>query len=88
MLDTDSEEPGGGSNNILKDLQGRYDEDMDALMAMLRKQQGCEMSERERQALLLRLRREKRRAAMEDNFDEAALLLGLSERNRLNMEEK
>ncbi|XP_071784125.1 uncharacterized protein [Asterias amurensis] len=86
--DSDSDDAGGSSTNILKDLQGRLDDDMDALMAMLRRQQGREMSEKERQALLLRLRREKRRAAMEDNFDEAALLLGLSERNRLNMEEK
>lgn len=85
---SDSDDAGGSSTNIFKDLQGRFDDDMDALMAMLRQQQGREMSEKERQALLLRLRREKRRAAMEDNFDEAALLLGLSERNRLNMEEK
>ncbi|XP_038068700.1 trichohyalin-like isoform X2 [Patiria miniata] len=87
--ESDSEDPaGGGGHNVLRDLQSRYDEDMDALMALLRRQQNGELSERERQALLLRLRREKRRAAMEDNFDEAALLLGLAERNRLNMEER
>ncbi|XP_022097553.1 trichohyalin-like isoform X2 [Acanthaster planci] len=87
--ESDSEEAGTtAGHNLLLDLQSRYNEDMDALMALLRRQQGNEMSERERQALLLRLRREKRRAAMEDNFDEAALLLGLAERNKLNMEER
>ena len=45
-------------------------------------------AERRRQAELARLRREKRQAERESKFDEAALVLGLAERNRLNLEER
>ena len=45
-------------------------------------------AEKRRQAELARLRREKRQAERESKFDEAALVLGLAERNRKNLEEK
>ena len=39
------------------------------------------MSEKERQAELIRLKQEQRRAKMEEKFGSAALMLGLAERN-------
>ena len=45
-------------------------------------------AEKRRQAELARLRREKRQAERESKFDEAALVLGLAERNRQNLEER
>eukprot|EP00057_Strongylocentrotus_purpuratus_P011445 XP_011665919.1 PREDICTED: trichohyalin isoform X2 [Strongylocentrotus purpuratus] len=86
--DAEVEEENAKRGNILKDLQQRHDEELNAIMMLLRQQQNQYLSERERQELLLRLRREKRRAAKESNFDEAAILLGLAERNKANMEEK
>lgn len=85
---TEVEEEKAKRGNILKDLQQRHDEELNAIMMLLRQQQNQYLSERERQELLLRLRRERRRAAKESNFDEAAILLGLAERNKANMEEK
>ncbi|XP_071961658.1 uncharacterized protein [Antedon mediterranea] len=93
-LDTDDEDEefelneNKTSGNIMKDIQLRFDDELEAMMKLLRGQHGQYMSEQERQALLLRLRREKRRAEKEDNFDEAALLLGLAERNKMSLEEK
>ena len=46
------------------------------------------MSERERQAELVRLRREKLLAQREDNFENAALLIGLSERQQAEAAER
>ena len=46
------------------------------------------MSEKERQAELLRLRREKRQAAREDKFENAAMLIGLAERHQAEADEK
>ncbi len=46
------------------------------------------LSEKERQAELVRLRREKRNAEMEDKFDNAALLIGLAERQRQDADDK
>ena len=40
------------------------------------------LTERDRQALLVRLMREKRQAEKEGNFEEAALLMGLLERQQ------
>ena len=82
---TDDDKPGG---NLLKDLQYRYDDELEAIMALLQKQRDRELSERERQELLLRLRLERRRAERENNFDQAAMLMGLAERNRLSLEER
>ena len=76
------------SGNILKDLQYRYDNELEAILALLQRQRDRELSERERQELLLRLRLERRRAEREGNFDEAALLMGLAERNKLSLEER
>ena len=45
-------------------------------------------AEKRRQAELVRLRREKRQAERESQFDAAALVLGLAERNRQNLEER
>ena len=45
-------------------------------------------NERERQAELMRLRLEKRKAEREGNFESAALVLGLAERNQASKEEK
>lgn len=46
------------------------------------------LSERERQALLARLKREQLRAKLEEKFGSAALVLGLAERQRKNAEER
>ena len=54
----------------------------------LKEEQDRQAAERRRQAELARLRREKRQAERESKFDEAALVLGLAERNRQNLEER
>ncbi|XP_032219683.2 trichohyalin [Nematostella vectensis] len=82
------EEEAKSSGNILKDLQNRFDDEKDALLRRLREEQDRLLAEKRRQAELARLRREKRLAEREGRFDDAALLLGLAERNRLNLEEK
>ncbi|EDO46860.1 predicted protein, partial [Nematostella vectensis] len=82
------EEEAKSSGNILKDLQNRFDDEKDALLRRLREEQDRLLAEKRRQAELSRLRREKRLAEREGRFDDAALLLGLAERNRLNLEEK
>ena len=46
------------------------------------------LSERERQALLARLKREQLKAKLEEKFGSAALVLGLAERQRKNAEER
>lgn len=46
------------------------------------------MRERERQAELARLRMEARKADREANFDGAALVLGLAERNKAAVEDR
>ena len=46
------------------------------------------LTERERQAELVRLRREKRKAEQEDNFENAARLIGLAERQRAHAEHR
>lgn len=51
-------------------------------MAKLRGDNERFLSERQRQAELARLRREKLKAKQEDKFDSAALVLGLAERNQ------
>lgn len=49
-------------------------------MASLRKQDEKLMEERKRQAALAKLRREQRKARHEENFDAAALVIGLAQR--------
>ena len=46
------------------------------------------LSERERQALLARLKREQLKAKLEEKFGSAALVLGLAERQRKSAEER
>ena len=46
------------------------------------------LSERERQALLARLKREQLKARLEEKFGSAALVLGLAERQRKDAEER
>jgi len=60
----------------------RYDDEKDALLARLRGDNERFLSERQRQAELARLRRERLKAKQEDKFDSAALVLGLAERNQ------
>lgn len=55
---------------------------------LTQEQQDRLQAEKQRQAELVRLRREKRQADMEGRFDSAALVLGLAERNRQNLEER
>lgn len=83
-----NEEQTASTGNILQDLQNRYDEEKDALLRRLQEEQDRMAAEKRRQAELARLRREKRQAEREANFDEAALVLGLAERNRQNLEER
>ena len=83
-----NEEQTASTGNILQDLQNRYDEEKDALLRRLQEEQDRMAAEKRRQAELVRLRREKRQAEREANFDEAALVLGLAERNRQNLEER
>lgn len=51
-----------------------------ALMATLRNQDERLMQERKRQAALAKLRREQRKARQEENFDAAALVIGLAQK--------
>ena len=67
---------------LLSGLQDRYEEEKDLLLARLRGSEKVFMSERERQAELVRLRQEQRKAAKEGRFDTAAMLMGLAERNK------
>ena len=85
MLD---DEQATSTGNILQDLQNRFEQEKDALLRRLQEEQDRLAAEKRRQAELARLRREKRKAEREANFDEAALVLGLAERNRQNLEER
>lgn len=76
------------SKNPLDDLQRRFDQEKDALLARLRGAENQYLSERERQAELARLKRELRKAQKEDDFEAAALVLGLAERNQAAAEER
>lgn len=49
-------------------------------MATLRNQDERLMQERKRQAALAKLRREQRKARQEENFDAAALVIGLAQK--------
>lgn len=74
--------------NLLGDLEARFDAEKEALLAMLHGAEGQAISERERQAELLRLRLETRKGQMEDRFDTAAIMLGLAERNQAAANER
>ena len=68
-------------------LKNRYEEEKDALLAALRGADDKLKDERERQAALARLRREERQARQEDNFYQAAMVLGLAQALQTNLEE-
>ena len=74
--------------SLLDSLDRRFEEERDALMAKLLGANNQFLSERERQALLARLKREQLKARLEDKFDSAALVLGLAERQRKDAEER
>eukprot|EP00111_Clytia_hemisphaerica_P002852 TCONS_00008039-protein len=76
------------SGNLLKDLDNRFENERDALLRKLREEQDRQARERERQAELARLRMEARKAERESNFDGAALVLGLAERNKAALEDR
>ncbi|XP_078596993.1 uncharacterized protein LOC144873475 isoform X1 [Branchiostoma floridae x Branchiostoma japonicum] len=67
------------SANILADLEKRYEEEKEALLASLKTADAQVDSERKRQAELTRLRLEQRRARQEDNFEAAAIVMGLAQ---------
>ena len=66
----------------------RFEEERDALISKLLDADNQFLSERERQSLLARLKRERLKAKLEENFDSAALVLGLAERQRKEVEER
>ena len=66
----------------------RFEEEKDALMAKLLGANNQFLSERERQALLARLKREQLKARLEEKFGSAALVLGLAERQRKDAGER
>ena len=68
--------------------RARYEEEKDALMRRLQGQDEQFMSERQRQAELARLKREKLKAKQEDKFSAAALVLGLAEKQKAAVEER
>lgn len=57
------------------------------MLEALRNRDGRFANERHRQAELARLRREERKARHEDKFDTAALVLGLAQAQKANLEE-
>lgn len=56
-------------------------------MASMRGADAKLSDERERQAVLTRLRREERRARQEGNFQQAAMVLGLAQAMQANLEQ-
>lgn len=57
-------------------------------MARLKGADAQFLNEKQRQAELIRLKREKRMAQQEEKFGAAALVLGLAERNQATVESK
>ncbi|CAH1784103.1 unnamed protein product [Owenia fusiformis] len=86
LLDEDDTEQ-GKSENIFAKLQGRFDDEKDALLARLRGMHDDLMDEKQRQAELARLLRDKRRAQQEGDFESAARLIGLAERQQTAAQE-
>lgn len=78
--------PLGLKNSFIS--RARYEEEKDALMRRLQGQDEQFMSERQRQAELARLKREKLKAKQEDKFSAAALVLGLAEKQKAAVEER
>ena len=68
-------------------LQHCYDKEKETLLAALRNNDARFAGERQRQAELARLRRDERKARQEEKFDTAALVLGLAQAQKANLEE-
>ena len=72
--------------NVL--FQSQFEEEKEALLRALREQDARFSSEKKRQLELAKLRREQRRLKQEDNFDTAAILLGIAKQERDTREAK
>lgn len=88
LPEEETEEQTADAKTILEDLQKRYDDEKEALLARLHGTDSQFMNERERQAELARLRREQRKAELEEKFGAAAMVLGLAERNSAALKER
>ena len=66
----------------------RYEDEKEALMRTLKGADAKYLSEKERQAEMVRIRRELRRVEQEENFTAVALVFGLSERNQAAVESR
>ena len=86
-LSEDESDPSEASNP-LDDLQKRYDNEREVLLMRLNSTDAEYLSEKERQAELMRLRLELRMARGEQNFMAAALAIGLAERNQTAASER
>ena len=64
-----------------------HEKEREELIWALRNDDDRYASERHRQAQLVRLKREERKARHEDKFDTAALVLGLARAQKANLEE-
>ncbi len=63
-------------------IQNQYEAEKDAILASLKGADEKLMGERERQAALFKLRREKRMLQREDKFESAAIIFNMAEQNR------
>lgn len=66
----------------------RYDDERDDLLRRLHSADAHFMNEQERQAELMRLKREQRKVEQEEKFGVAALVLGLAERSQAVLNER
>ncbi|XP_052781835.1 trichohyalin-like [Mya arenaria] len=73
-------------SNIMDDLNNRFQQEKDELLRRLGELGDQTDRDRERQALLARLRRDQRLAEREGNFDSAALILGLAEEREKDLQ--
>ena len=70
--------------NVLQELDDHYEEEKAALLASVAGQKGRLAAERDRQAQLVRLRRQQLLLDKEDNFESAAFLLHAAEEQQRN----
>ena len=76
------------SLDLLDDLQARFEAEKEALMRQIRGLDARHLTEHARQAELLRLKMAARQARREENFNNAARLIGLAERQEGELSEK
>lgn len=74
--------------NLNFPFQSQFEEEKEALLRALREQDARFNSEKKRQLELAKLRREQRRLKQENNFDTAAILLGMAKQERAAREAK